>query len=175
MHLHEAKVRFIHTWGTLATQWGINRTMAQIHALLLTSPRPLSTDQIMEQLQISRGNANMNIRSLIDWGLLYKEIRAGIRREYFRAEKDMWAVTRKIIRERKKREIDPLSEMLNDIKDVDIEAGTRPDDLQNFNKLVKDLQDLNQKADLFFNLFQSIDQAGLFSISNEITRIKEQK
>lgn len=116
MHLNDAKSHFIHTWGTLATQWGINRTMAQIHALLLISPLPLSTDQIMERLLISRGNANMNIRSLIDWALLYKEIRPGVRREYFRAEKDMWLVTRRIIKERKKREIDPLNDMLKDVR-----------------------------------------------------------
>jgi len=59
----------------------------------------------------------MNIRSLIDWALLYKEIRPGVRREYFRAEKDMWLVTRRIIKERKKREIDPLNDMLKDVRD----------------------------------------------------------
>jgi len=175
MHLNDAKVRFIHTWAILATQWGINRTMGQIHALLLTSPLPLSTDQTMERLQISRGNANMNIRALIDWGLIYKELRPGIRREYFQAEKDMWAVTKKIIRERKKREIDPLVEMLDEMKDVEVETGTSPDDLQNFKKIVKDLMEINRRTDLLYNLFQTIDQTGLFSISDEIVNIKGKK
>jgi len=149
--------------------------MGQIHALLLTSPLPLSTDQIMERLQISRGNANMNIRALIDWGLIYKELRPGIRREYFQAEKDMWAVTKKIIRERKKREIDPLVEMLNEMKDVEVETGTRTDDLQNFKNVVKDLMDINRRTDLLYNLFQTIDQTGLFSISDEIVNKKGRK
>lgn len=173
MHLTAAKTRFIQTWGTLASQWGINRTMAQIHALLLTAPSPLNTDQIMEHLQISRGNANMNIRSLIDWGLIYKEVRPGIRREYFRAEKDMWDVTRKIIRERKKREFDPLFELLTDLDTIEIEAGTRPDDLRNFKKVVQDLQSLNKKAELLYSVFQTIDRAGFSAITDRMVGQKE--
>ncbi len=69
MKLAEAKQQFVASWGAFGTQWGINRTMAQIHALLLISPDPLSADDIMDQLSISRGNANMNIRELIDWAL----------------------------------------------------------------------------------------------------------
>jgi len=66
MKLAEAKQQFVASWGAYGTHWGINRTMAQIHALLLVSPDPLSQDDVMEQLNISRGNANMNIRELID-------------------------------------------------------------------------------------------------------------
>jgi DNA-binding transcriptional regulator GbsR (MarR family) len=117
----------------------------------------------------------MNIRALIDWGLIYKELRPGIRREYFQAEKDMWAVTKKIIRERKKREIDPLVEMLDEMKDDEVETGTSPDDLQNFKKIVKDLMEINRRTDLLYNLFQTIDQTGLFSISDEIVNIKGKK
>ena len=87
----------------------------------------------------------------------------------------MWAVTKKIIRERKKREIDPLVEMLNEMKDVEVETGTSPDDLQNFKKIVKDLMDINRRTDLLYNLFQTIDQTGLFSISDEIVNIKGKK
>ena len=96
MKLTESREKFINAWGTLATSWGINRTMAQVHALLLVSPDPLSTEEVMEELKISRGNANMNIRTLIDWGLLFKETKAGERKEFFRAEKDLWA---KVIRD----------------------------------------------------------------------------
>ena len=70
MTLTEGKDKFIQSWGTLGTNWGINRTMAQIHALLLVSPESLSAEGIMKELQISRGNANMNLRALIDWGLV---------------------------------------------------------------------------------------------------------
>ena len=72
MQLTEAKEKFVQSWGSLGSQWGINRTMAQIHALLLVSHEALSTEDIMETLQISRGNANMNIRELINWQLVQK-------------------------------------------------------------------------------------------------------
>ena len=71
MTLDEGKESFIQSWGTLGSSWGITRTMAQIHALLLVSPEALSAEDIMAQLQISRGNANMNIRALIDWNLVF--------------------------------------------------------------------------------------------------------
>jgi DNA-binding transcriptional regulator GbsR (MarR family) len=83
MKLAEAKQQFIASWGAFGTHWGINRTMAQIHALLLVSPDPLSQDDLMEQLNVSRGNANMNIRELIDWGLVDRVIIPGERKEYF--------------------------------------------------------------------------------------------
>ncbi len=90
MQLAEAKAKFIADWGRLGTNWGINRTMAQIHALLLVSPDHLSAEEVMEQLAISRGNANMNLRELIDWGLVQKVIVPGERKEFFTAEKDIW-------------------------------------------------------------------------------------
>src|ERR1700741_4977652 len=101
MKYNEAKDKFIQTWGTLGSSWGISRTMAQVHALLLISPEPLSTEEIMEDLKISRGNSNMNVRDLIDWGLVYKELKAGERKEFFRAEKDIWKVAKQIIKERR--------------------------------------------------------------------------
>ena len=87
MKLSEAKQQFVQSWGSLATQWGINKTMAQVHALMMCTSGPLNQDQIMEQLDISRGNANMNIRELINWGLIERVILPGERKEYFTAEK----------------------------------------------------------------------------------------
>lgn len=116
MELKEAKDRFIHTWGTLATQWGINRTMSQIHALLLLSSRSLNADEIMDELQISRGNVNMNLRDLMTWGLIYKQLLPGERKEFFHAEKDIWKVARQIARERRRREIAPILESMDEIK-----------------------------------------------------------
>src|SRR5215216_1590631 len=85
----EAKEKFIETWGVLGSQWGVNKTIAQIQALLLISANPLSTDDIMAELTISRGNANMSLRELLDWGIIYKKTIAGDRKEYFVAEKDV--------------------------------------------------------------------------------------
>ena len=77
MDLPEAKTKFIQAWGAFGSQWGINRSMAQVHALLLISPEPLSTEDVMEQLNISRGNANMNLRALIDWSLVRRVLKTG--------------------------------------------------------------------------------------------------
>ena len=112
MELQEAKDRFVQVWGTLATQWGINRTMAQIHAYLMISPDSLATEDLMTQLQISRGNVSMNLRDLMDWGLVFKELRPGERKEYFFAEKDAWKVAKQVAKERRKRELEPVIKLL---------------------------------------------------------------
>ncbi len=119
MEFEEAKNKFIQNWGSLGSNWGINKTMAQIHALLLISPNVLSTEDIMEELKISRGNANMNIRALIDWGIVTKEYKTGERRDFFSAEKDIWEVGRKITQERQKREVEPVLKILNQLKKID--------------------------------------------------------
>ncbi len=103
---------FIRLWGEMATRWGINRTMAQIHALLYAEERPLDTDEIMERLDISRGNANMNLRSLVDWNLVRKTQQPGSRKDYYLAEKDIWKITTTIIKERQRREIKPVEDAL---------------------------------------------------------------
>ena len=76
-----SREEFIAHWGALGSNWGINRTMAQIHALLMTAPEPMHTEEMMERLHISRGNANTNIRELIGWGLIRLVVKKGERRE----------------------------------------------------------------------------------------------
>ena len=110
--LARAREEFVSQWGTIGGAWGINRTMAQIHALLMTSLRPLSTDEIMADLRISRGNANTNLRDLAGWGLIRTVLRKGERKEFFEAEKDVWKMFCIIARERKRREITPAMEVL---------------------------------------------------------------
>jgi DNA-binding transcriptional regulator GbsR (MarR family) len=119
MKLAEAKQQFIASWGAFGTHWGINRTMAQIHALLLVSADPLSQDDIMEELNISRGNVNMNIRELISWGLVERIILTGERKEFFSAEKDIWKVVKQIVKERKKRELEPMLKLLVQLENVE--------------------------------------------------------
>ena len=118
MELKEAKEKFINAWGTLGSNWGINRTMAQVHALLLISPDSLSAEDVMEQLQISGGNANMNLRALIDWGLVSKINKTGERKDYYSAEKDMWKVFKQVIKERRKREIEPIFNVLGEVSNI---------------------------------------------------------
>jgi len=145
MQLAEAKAKFIADWGRFGTNWGINRTMAQIHALLLISPDPLSAEDIMEELTISRGNANMNLRELIDWGLLQKVIIPGERKEFFSAEKDIWKVARQIVKERKKRELDQMIPALKELSDVE---GDRKDKaVKTFTETINNIRRFSDQAD----------------------------
>ena len=104
--------QFVLLWGEMASAWGINKTMAQIHALLYAESRPLDTDAIMQQLSISRGNANMNLRSLLHWQLIQKVHYKGERKDFYTAEKDVWNIVAILIRERHQREIEPIRENL---------------------------------------------------------------
>ena len=135
MNLDEAKLKYIQTWGSLATSWGINKTMAQVHALLLVSTKPLSAEDIMETLQISRGNVNMNVRALIDWGIVQKEFVVGERKECFVADKDIWELFKQITKERKKREIEPVLKILSELQEIEDTS----DEAQDFKKVLGDL------------------------------------
>lgn len=108
----EALDQFVLLWGEMASAWGINKTMSQIHALLYAESNPLDTDTIMDTLDISRGNANMNLRRLLDWELIHKVQYKGDRKDYFSAETDVWKIVSTIIRERQQREIEPIRENL---------------------------------------------------------------
>ncbi|MBL0912390.1 MAG: MarR family transcriptional regulator [Bacteroidia bacterium] len=143
MEYAEARNKFIQSWGALGSQWGINKTMAQIHALLMISEQPLSMEDIMEELQISRGNASMNLRGLMDWGLVYKEFKAGERREYFSAEKNVEDMAVKIARERSKREIKPALRILKEVSGI---KENNPE-AQQFVKQTGELYAFMEKAD----------------------------
>ncbi|HJS54150.1 MAG TPA: MarR family transcriptional regulator [Chitinophagaceae bacterium] len=145
MKLPEAKQQFISSWGAFGTHWGINRTMAQIHALLLISPDPLTQDDIMEELNISRGNTNMNIRELINWGLVERVILPGERKEYFTAEKDIWKVVKQIVKERKKRELEPMMQLLDKLEDV--EGDKKDKKVKTFVDTVSSIKRLGLQAD----------------------------
>ena len=149
MQIEEAKEKLIQTFGALGTSWGVNRTMAQVHALLLISSKPLSAEEVMDALQISRGNANMNLRALIDWGLVKKEHKAGERREYFVAEKDMWRVAIQIIQERQKRELGPILQALQEIKNIEGEG--EEEEKQKFVESVEKLDHILSQANSFLD------------------------
>lgn len=122
----EAQDRFIAAWGQMGSAWGISRTMAEIHALLYIHGDALNTDEIMERLQISRGNASMSVRALQDWGIVTRSHKRGDRKEYFETEQDVWQLFRTIARERKKRELDPVLALLFEIRDLTGVPGREP-------------------------------------------------
>jgi DNA-binding transcriptional regulator GbsR (MarR family) len=159
MNLDEAKIKYIQTWGSLATSWGINKTMAQVHALLLVSTKPLSAEDIMEFLQISRGNVNMNVRALIDWGIVTKEFVVGERKEFFVADKDIWELFKQITKERKKREIEPVIKVLQELQQVDDIS----DEAMQFKKVLGDLSAVTTTVNTILDKAIKADEHWLLS------------
>jgi len=152
MELDEGKKQFIESWGKLGINWGTNKTMGQVHALLLMSPEPMCTDQIMDQLEISRGNASTNCRTLMDWGLVHKKFKKGERKEYYIAEKDVITIFKSVIYQRKKKELDPMIKVLKDIKGVEGCCN----ESNEFCKVVSELYQFSTSADkALVNLIES--------------------
>src|ERR1700735_1523986 len=104
--------QYILHWGEMGTRWGINRTVAQIHALLYLSPRALPAEEIAETLSVARSNVSTSIRELEGWGIVRAVHVLGDRREHYESMKDVWEMFRLVIEQRKRREIDPTREML---------------------------------------------------------------
>lgn len=134
----EALDQFLLLWGEMGPAWGINKTMAQIHALLYAVDEPLDTDSIMDQLEISRGNANMNLRKLSEWGLVSKTQHEGSRKEYFTAEKDVWVIASIIIQERQYRELMPVKQNLIECLELLPTKGDNSDEAAVFRERIED-------------------------------------
>lgn len=141
MEYKEAKEKFVSTWGSLGTLWGINKAMAQIQALLFISTKPLSMEEIMEELQISRGNTSMNLRQLIDWGIVTKVLVSGERKEFFTTEKDVQELARIIAKERSRREIKPVIKVLEEVSSIKDDGTKKTQELIKQTKALKDLTD----------------------------------
>lgn len=154
----DGKARFIESWGTLGTNWGVSRTMAQVHAVLMLSPRPMCTDDIVEQLQISRGNACMNLHALLDWGLVHKVLKPGDRKDYFEAEKDVMTMMKQIIHHRKRKELDPLIKVLDELEHVEGDC----EDSQEFCRMIKDLSRISRRADTTLDNILNSDTNWIF-------------
>jgi len=155
MEFKEAKEKFISTWGSLGTLWGINKAMAQIQALLFVTPKSLSMEEIMEELKISRGNTSTNLRQLIDWGIVTKEIKMGERKEYFATEKDVQELARIIAKERSRREIQPVIKTLKEVSSIKTNGSTEAQELI---KQTKALHDLAETADTMLHRLVSQQQ-----------------
>ena len=163
MELNEAKEKFIQSWGNLGSNWGVNKTMAQIHSLFLITDHLLSAEEVMEELQISRGNANMNIRALIEWGLLYKESIKGERKEYFRGEKDIWVVARKVIQMRQRQELNPMLHALKELKEVKSTEENK-EEVSDFIERIKEIESFSMSADKLLSKVSSSDEKWFWKI-----------
>ncbi len=167
MDLQEAKYKFIQEWGVLGSSWGINRAMAQIHALLMLAPESKTTDEVMEELKISRGNANMNLRALIDWGLVFKEYKPGERKEYFYAEKDLWNVMKQIAKERRKREIVPIRDVLAEVSTAELGNSSEG---KEFKKVTKDIDSIISKFDGLIDMAAKSDQNWFLKVLSKLVK-----
>ena len=114
MKLTQATERYILHWGEMGTRWGVNRSVAQVHALLYLSPKPIPADEIVETLSIARSNVSTSLKELQGWGLVQLTHILGDRRDHFESKKDLWDLLMIIVDERKRREIDPTLTMLRE-------------------------------------------------------------
>lgn len=115
--IYDVQEQFIMEWGRMSSSWGINRTMAQIHALLFITGKSFSMDEIIERLHISRGNASMNLRDLMEWGIIRRFRRPGDRKDIYLTDSEPWQMVARVVRERKRRELDPTNKVISECLD----------------------------------------------------------
>jgi HTH-type transcriptional regulator, glycine betaine synthesis regulator len=160
-NLIQAQDRYIAAWGQMGAAWGISRTMAEVHALLYITGHGMNTDEIMERLQISRGNASMSVRALLDWAIVSRTHRRGDRKEYYIAEMDVWSLFRAIVRERVKREVDPLIASLFEIRDLtSLEGAGRGGRAGVTAEEKQAILDHNKRLDAMLSFFSTLDKLG---------------
>jgi DNA-binding transcriptional regulator GbsR (MarR family) len=143
--------QFVEHWGLMARAWGINSTMGELFALLYITGSDWTAEGLRQWLGVSRGNVSMNLRELLSWGVVHKVHRAGERRELFRAETDVWTLFRKILSERKRRELEPSLRVLDQASNL---AANRAD-----------LQDLKARIESLRRFFKSIDALAVHLLS----------
>lgn len=171
--LEDAKGLLVRRWGEMAAYWGISRTMAEIHALLFVTGEPLCTDDVMAQLHVSRGNASMNLRGLVDWGLVQRVHKPGDRKEYFHIETDVWRMFETITRERRRREVEPIIATIDRccelVADVTEAAPPRPGaaarEAEVFRGRLHELRDFLQTMAALVELMLQFGREGVRQVS----------
>lgn len=153
--LTDAASRFIESWGAQGVVWGLNRSMARIHALFLVSEEPLGLDQVSKLLDISRGNASMSLKELRNWGVIQRVLKSGDRQDYYIADPDAWATFFRIAAERKKREFDPA---LHNLRHLLAEENFRS--TPKTQKRLENLEELFSSFDSVFSSLLKHEKAG---------------
>jgi DNA-binding transcriptional regulator GbsR (MarR family) len=143
-----AKKQFILYWGDMGGQWGVNRSVAQIHALLFLSVKPLPAEEISEELGIARSNVSNSLKELVSWKLIKRVPIQGDRREHFVAEADVWEMAMRIAAGRKEREIDPARAAIADcVAQAEAEEGVNPNVLER----LRDMEEFLNTADKWYS------------------------
>lgn len=171
-----AKGLFIRRWGEMAASWGISRTMAEIHAMLFISSEPRCTDDVMEELAVSRGSASINLRQLVNWGLIHRVHRRNDRKEYFEAETDVWQMFDTIIRERRRREVEPIVETLQRcLTMIRDDGGRLPAEVRKqadvFVKRFTDILEFCEIMNTMFNLMSKAGRTGLKPLAKTVGKL----
>src|SRR5947209_17393815 len=164
--LREAQDTFIRRWGEMGATWGLNRTQAEIFGLLFCVGQPQCTDDVMERLNISRGNASMSLRALCDWGIIRRLHKRGERREYFQSLSDGWEMFSIIAAERKRREMDPVLETIKQCKKMLDEssigkAGARQEAIQLTQQRLAGMEQFMEVTNKIFQQFVGNARSGL--------------
>ena len=167
--LYNAQDTFIRRWGEMGQTWGINRTMAEIHALLYITAQPLCTDDVMDRLHISRGNASMSLRALCDWGIIRRLHKRGERREYFESLSDVWEMFSIIAAERKRREMDPVLETIRQCQQMLSESAlgkpaAKREDVQATRQRLAGMEEFMEVTNKIFQQFVGNAKSGLTKI-----------
>ena len=165
--LEEIEEQFVGLWRQMSGLWGISPSMAEIHGLLFISGAALSMDDVMERLGISRGNASMSLRQLVEWGLVRQVHKRGDRRDYFESLSDVWEIFTLVAAQRKRREIDPILNTLRSCKERlapealggEADAPPAQDRRRRVNDLLKFLSMVEGLAQRFFESHRSLRAA----------------
>jgi DNA-binding transcriptional regulator GbsR (MarR family) len=136
----EAVQRFVEAWGAMGALWGINRSVARVHALLMASDAPVSLDDIADRLAISKGNASMSLRDLRNFGVVRQVEAPGDRRDYYVTEPDVWTMFFRILTERKRREFDPALEAIRRLLDDAPRDGPVRERLEQMDELLHTME-----------------------------------
>jgi len=153
---------FIEHWGMMARAWGINPTMGELFALLYITGADWTAEELRLELRVSRGNVSMNLRELLSWGVVRKLHRTGERRELYRAETDVWTLFRRILKERKRRELDPTLAVLERLQQLSSEEPRR-----------RDLRERVDSLRQFFTLIESLSIRLLSLDQQEMAELKD--
>jgi DNA-binding transcriptional regulator GbsR (MarR family) len=138
----ESQERFVDAWGAMGALWGINRSVARVHALLMGSEGPVSLDEIAERLSISKGNASMSLRELRGWGVIRPAQVPGDRRDFYVTEPDVWVMFFRILQERKRREFDPALQAVQGLLGEAGASGAVRERLEQMTELLTTLEGL---------------------------------
>lgn len=174
-NLRTAQDTFIRRWGEMGQTWGINRTMGEIHAFLYITGQPQCTDDVMERLNISRGNASMSLRALCDWGIIRRLHKRGERREYFESLGDVWEMFSIIAAERKRREMDPVLETIRQCQRMLAEptigkAGASQEAIQITRQRLAGMEEFMEVTNKIFQQFVGNARSGLTRVTKVLLK-----